>query len=332
MESSAYEAGRAVGESLVVILILGALVGGGIFFLVALIKSITQKTRGWIIAAVVSGIIALVGLFGGLGMAVSKLTKVAKAQQERGDRKKRLSANNGKLRLEVPGSWKEMPELNEAASIAAGDGFKEQYVMVIENSKTDFAGSLEDFDEIVTERIRENLKDAEISDAESRKVGDFPALHRRAAGVTEKINVVYHSVSIETKTSFCQILTWTTRSRESVAEPVFREVIDSFASDDGPPVPGEAGSGTVEAGDVHSRVVTLVVDLLGLEAWKVSAESRFIEDLGADSLDTVELVMATEEEFEVEIPDEDAEKIRTVGELVRYVERKSAKDGNPEAE
>src|SRR5688500_13575711 len=127
MESSAYEAGRTVGESLVIFLILGAMVGGGIFFLVALIKAITQKTRGWIIGAIVSGVIALAGVFGGLGMAVNKLAKVAKAQKEQGERKKRLSANNGQLRLEVPGSWKELPELHEAASLAAGDTFKGQY-------------------------------------------------------------------------------------------------------------------------------------------------------------------------------------------------------------
>ncbi len=69
------------------------------------------------------------------------------------------------------------------------------------------------------------------------------------------------------------------------------------------------------------RVKAIVVEQLGVEADQVTPQSKFVEDLGADSLDVVELVMALEEEFDLEIPDEDAEKIATVGEAVKYVER-----------
>jgi acyl carrier protein len=65
----------------------------------------------------------------------------------------------------------------------------------------------------------------------------------------------------------------------------------------------------------------IVTEQLGLDPKTVKPESRFVEDLGADSLDTVELVMATEEEFDVAIPDEVAEKLRTVGDLVRWLEK-----------
>jgi acyl carrier protein len=68
------------------------------------------------------------------------------------------------------------------------------------------------------------------------------------------------------------------------------------------------------------RVKAIVVEQLGVDAAQVTAQSKFVEDLGADSLDVVELVMALEEEFDIEIPDEDAEKIATVGEAVRYIE------------
>lgn len=68
------------------------------------------------------------------------------------------------------------------------------------------------------------------------------------------------------------------------------------------------------------RVKHIVVEQLGVSADEVSPESSFVDDLGADSLDVVELVMALEEEFGVEIPDEDAEKIATVGEAVKYIE------------
>ncbi len=71
---------------------------------------------------------------------------------------------------------------------------------------------------------------------------------------------------------------------------------------------------------VFDRVKAIVVEQLGVEADQVTPQSKFVEDLGADSLDVVELVMALEEEFELEIPDEDAEKIATVGEAGKYIE------------
>ena len=71
---------------------------------------------------------------------------------------------------------------------------------------------------------------------------------------------------------------------------------------------------------VFDRVKGIVVEQLGVAEEGVTAEASFVDDLGADSLDVVELVMALEEEFGVEIPDEDAEKIITVGEAVKYIE------------
>ena len=74
--------------------------------------------------------------------------------------------------------------------------------------------------------------------------------------------------------------------------------------------------------DIESRVRDIIVNELGVEPSKVTAEASFVEDLGADSLDTVELVMAFEEEFGIEIPDEDAEKMETVGDSIAYLEGK----------
>lgn len=71
--------------------------------------------------------------------------------------------------------------------------------------------------------------------------------------------------------------------------------------------------------DILERVSSIVVEHLGVDAGKVTEKASFIDDLGADSLDTVELVMAFEEEFDCEIPDEIAEKILTVGDAVKYL-------------
>ncbi len=70
----------------------------------------------------------------------------------------------------------------------------------------------------------------------------------------------------------------------------------------------------------EERVIKLVCEQLGVKEEEVTADASFVEDLGADSLDTVELVMALEEEFETEIPDEEAEKITTVKEAMNYIE------------
>ncbi|MFC1509534.1 acyl carrier protein [Candidatus Omnitrophota bacterium] len=74
---------------------------------------------------------------------------------------------------------------------------------------------------------------------------------------------------------------------------------------------------------VVEKVKAIIAEQLGVKQEEVNPGASFIDDLGADSLDTVELVMALEEEFGVEIPDEDAEKITTVGDAIKYVEEKS---------
>lgn len=74
---------------------------------------------------------------------------------------------------------------------------------------------------------------------------------------------------------------------------------------------------------IFDKVKAIIVDQLGVEDEEVKPESSFIEDLGADSLDIVELIMALEEEFEIEVPDEDAEKLLTVSDAVDYIKKHS---------
>jgi len=76
------------------------------------------------------------------------------------------------------------------------------------------------------------------------------------------------------------------------------------------------------ADNAETKVKEIIINELGVEPEKVTPEASFVEDLGADSLDTVELVMAFEEEFGIEIPDEDAESLQTVGDAIRYLQNK----------
>jgi acyl carrier protein len=78
----------------------------------------------------------------------------------------------------------------------------------------------------------------------------------------------------------------------------------------------------IEMSDTAAKVKEIIANELGVEIEKVTDDASFVEDLGADSLDTVELVMAFEEEFSIEIPDEDAEKMQSVGDAIRYLQEK----------
>ena len=78
--------------------------------------------------------------------------------------------------------------------------------------------------------------------------------------------------------------------------------------------------------EIAQKVKSIIAEQLGVKPEDVTDSASFVDDLGADSLDTVELVMALEEEFGIEIPDEDAEKMTNVGEALRYVEEKVAKN------
>ena len=78
---------------------------------------------------------------------------------------------------------------------------------------------------------------------------------------------------------------------------------------------------------VDDKIKTIIAEQLGVKPEEVTIEASFVDDLGADSLDTVELIMALEEEFEIDIPDEDAGNIKTVGEIIKYIEDKTRIEG-----
>ena len=75
--------------------------------------------------------------------------------------------------------------------------------------------------------------------------------------------------------------------------------------------------------DIKEKVIDIVSEQMGIERSQITAESSFVNDLGADSLDTVELVMEFEDAFNIQVPDEDAEKIQTVGEAVKYIKERT---------
>jgi acyl carrier protein len=229
--------------------------------------------------------------------------------------KQRLFSSDEGYSIEVPKAWKNTPKLHPEAGIASTDTMERTCVMVLADSKSDFVGDLESFDELTVASMKTALESPEASEPKSRMIGGFRALERRLTGRAQNLNIVYHRVSVETADGFYQIIAWTAPSREKAELPTIRKIFESFDATAGP-----AAEITGTATNIGARAVHLISEVLGVEVESIKPESRITEDLGADDLDSVEIVMAVEEEFGVELPDEQAEKLVTVGDLIRWLE------------
>lgn len=322
--SAAYQAGHQFGQTVLPILMSLMLLLVGAFFLLSLIKSFTRKTRGWIISAVVAGLITLVGLFGGIAFFVQKVAAKAKTAREAADRKKLITSADGTFSIEVPGNWKSMPELNDDAQIAAGNAIRDVYAMIIPNPRSDYDGSFEEFDELVLEVLVSSLEKSHASPVENLTIQGHSARRRRVEGTIEKTRVVYYLVTLETKDTYYQIMAWTMPSRELTMKPMLDEVINSFTVS-GNVQPPKTKTAKKLSGSTEDKIRKLIADLLDLDPTTIKLESDFTKDLGADSLDTVELVMAIEEEFDLEVPDAEAMNMKTVGDVVRWIDQQPIK-------
>jgi len=99
----------------------------------------------------------------------------------------------------------------------------------------------------------------------------------------------------------------------------FRDCQGATPGHNHPPTQPQQPTIPMSEKSIEKHVKDIIVEQLGVNADQVTAEAKFVEDLGADSLDTVELVMAFEEEFDIEVPDEEAEKLTSVGDVVSYI-------------
>jgi acyl carrier protein len=322
-DSSAYQTGYAVGAFLGVFLICGVIGLGA----VSIIMAFVRRTTGWIAAAIILSLLGAGGVITGMVFAARGFGKAIAEQS----RPKMVVSEDGWVRLEIPGSWSTLRELHDSASLKVGNKFREEYAIVISEKKADIKGTLDDFAQTVTGGIRESLGvGVEVGPIENVTAGKFTAKRCRLAGKIDNIRIVYLHYSVETLEGFHQLIMWTLPSKESRAWPVFERVAETFEVVNPPkstvlekrpkPLPHSARKGTVE-----ERLRDIFAEQLGVPAEKVKPEARVKEDLGADDLDRVELIMASEEEFEIEISDDDAEKLTTVREFTQYVSAR-AKD------
>ncbi len=212
--------GRMVGS------IIGSLLcaGLGLFAVIAIIMACVKRTTGWIVAGVISVLLGLGGV-GVIGVAGFKaFTDARKAQTM----SKSVTSNDGWVRLQIPGSWNDLPELGADASLKVGNKFAEQYLMIFTDPKSDFRGTLDSFSQLTTKRMLSKLGDASASAPTSLTINGFRAVRVRMEGTANSVRVVYLHTSVETPDGFHQILQWTLPSREKTAFPVFEEVASTF--------------------------------------------------------------------------------------------------------
>ena len=316
-----YDSGEMFGRFVAIGGLMLAALGGGIFFVVSLVMALTRKSRGWAVACGVSGVLAVLGVAGGARMAASQMIKLAEAASDPNGEKRRVVSADGRCGVEVPVAWRDKPDLHEDAVLGATDSGERTCVMVLTDLKADFAGDLKEFDQLTVEAMAEALTGAEISMAESRVVDGCPAIYHRIGGTMDRLNVVYHRMSIETADAFHQVMVWTTASREKRMLPLMTAILGSFESEAGPPVVGGVAADQVPQ-EIRSRVARVIAEVLGVDAESVPMRAKLVEDLGADELDLVELAMAVEEEFGIAVTDEEGGKFWTVADVALFVEGK----------
>ena len=316
--SSAYQAGQNFAQMILPISMAVLFLLGGAFFVFSIIKAFTRKTSGWIISTVIACVMALVGLLGGIGLVVQKVALATKTARDAADKKKLMTSKDGSFSIEVPGNWKPMPELNEDAGISAGNPLRDVYAIIIPNLRSDYEGSFDEFDKLVLDVLVSSVERAEVAPVETLTIQGHSARRRRVEGTVEKTRVVYQLVTLETKDAYYQMMAWTTPSKEASMKPVLDEVIASFTAST-KVLPEKKQTATKPTGSTEDKIRKLTADLLDLDPTAIKLESDFTKDLGADSLDTVELVLAIEEGFDLEIPDAEAMKMKTFGDMVRWV-------------
>ena len=318
--SSAFQAGYAIGAFVGVLLMLG-IIGMGVL---SIIMAFVRRTTGWIVMAIIFSLLGAGGVITGVVFAALGFSKTV-AQQSKSQT---IVSDDGWVRLEIPGAWRTLPELHDDASLKFGNKFREEYAIVISEPAAEFDGTLDDFAKVATSGIIENLgANAEIGPIENATAGKFNARRCRISGKVGNDRAVYLHYSIQTPGGFHQLIMWTLPSKERVAWPAFERVAKSFAEVNPPrlSVLGKKPATLPQVpriGTVEERLRAIFVEELKIPAEKLKPEARLKEDLSADELDLVELVMAVEEEFDIEINDDDAEKLTTVGELTKYVSAK----------
>ena len=316
------ESGELIGKIFVYgLLLLGGL-GGGIFFLVALFQVVKKKTKGWFIASLVSGILAMLCMTVGLVLVAGKASEMVLEARAKAGVTQRFFSEDGSSHLDAPKGWFVRPGLNPYANLGIASPGERACAMVLTDDKADIDGDLEYFDQMTMAMMVEALENGEQSKAETRTVGGCPAIYHRMTGRVNGIDIVYHRYSIESANSYHQVFAWTSISLEELMRPEMMKILQSFGSDDGPPsVDGNPGDQVSEV--MRNRVARVIANTLRVDGESISMDQSLVQDLGMDELAMSELLNSLNEEFDISLGEDEGGKLVTVADVAMLIESKA---------
>jgi hypothetical protein len=227
---TAYQVGYIIGTILG--LLLG--VGGVVFFIVAVVKAFTRKTKGWIVAAVVMGVL---GLFVVGGMMAAAIWGASRAVSADTQLTQVLSSKESPYRISVPASWKPMPELNAEAALAAGHGHRELYLIVLIEEKSTVGVDLSRYMSFTSDRMAGVLRESNLGELTELEISGHSAQRRSVTGRAEGVSLAYLHTCVETDQHLVQLICWTLAGREATAFPIFEKVAATFRANGAPPAP-----------------------------------------------------------------------------------------------
>lgn len=225
-DGAAEQIGYAIGVVITTVILLGI----PTLFVISLIKSIRSKSKGWIITAVITGAFCLVpvGLFFyGMYQGIQKFDNASERNIDAGTSMNVVSVDS-LCQLTIPKHWEILTDLNNSASLQAGNLSREEYLIVISDAKVDFVGSLEEHSQVTSKNLTSTLADATSSDVSELEINGYKALQNTVSGAIDHTNIIYLKTNIEGDKAYYQILTWTLPSKKAEAFKVFQDVLETF--------------------------------------------------------------------------------------------------------
>lgn len=215
-------------------------VGVPALFLICLIFYFKTKNPGWLIGTLLSGAVAVApfllvafnpnireafveGWREGVGIAPDDGPSGTLDRDV-----SRIVSSDNRCALTIPQNWSAMRDLNSEATIQVGNGFREEYLIVLIDTDEEYTGSLQEHSDLTSGFIVEGLAGSEDSGPRPLTIGGFPAFQRELRGRISGLNISYLHTSIDGEKGFYQILAWTLTEREDAKFPIYREILDTF--------------------------------------------------------------------------------------------------------
>jgi hypothetical protein len=226
MESIGYDVGVVIGAVIGVILLIGI----PIFFIVSLVFAIRQKTTVWIIMSIISGFLSLIlfGLFSyGVYKGISSLDTYTNNEAVVPENRVIVSLDS-LCQITIPEHWTLLNNLHDDASMQAGNLSREEYLIVLNDYKMDFAGSLEEHVDITLSTLMSNIGNAVVENSEHIIINGYRAIRHKVRGDVDRTTIVYLQTTIEGDNAFYQIISWTLPSKEEISMEIFKNTILTF--------------------------------------------------------------------------------------------------------